>query len=87
MFQRINATHKNVIYMGKAFKVGRFGEPMSVEYSLPDDATVDEAIAAVGMTTVKGETLAIDGSPVKGNYVFEDGDRIFIAASTTGAGQ
>jgi hypothetical protein len=71
--------------MGKAFKVGRFGEPMSQEYSLPDDATVNDAIAAVGMTVAKGETLAIDGTSVKGNYVFEDGDRIFIASNATGA--
>ena len=71
--------------LGKSFKVGRFGQPMSAEYSLPGDATVEEAIAAVGMSVEKGESIAIDGTTVKGDYQFDDGDKIYIVANATGA--
>ena len=71
--------------IGKTFKVGRFGSVMSEEIALPGTATVNDAIAAVEMSVEKGETLAIDGKTVSGNYVFEDGAKIYIVASATGA--
>ena len=71
--------------MGKSFKVGRYGQTMSDEFCLGNDATVDDAIATAGFTVEKGETLAIDGETVKGSYEFEDCDKIFIAPSTSGA--
>jgi len=71
--------------IGKSFKIGRFGSAMSEEIALPGNATINDAIAAADITVVKGETLAIDGEAVSGNYQFEDGDKIYVVPSTTGA--
>jgi len=71
--------------MGKKVTVGRMGEDVPPYKAFSENATVDEVLTAFDEELEKGESLAIDGSSVKGTDVPEDGDTIYIAPSTTGA--
>ena len=58
---------------------------MSVEYALDEDATLNDLLSVSGESLEKGESLQIDGEIVEGSHVFEDGEKVYIVPSTTGA--
>ncbi len=70
--------------MTKVGRIGRYGAP-TTEIAFENGSTVNDLLSAAGETLKKGETLTIDGSTVKGSYVFDDGDLVLVEASTTGA--
>lgn len=71
--------------MPKIARIARLGQAVSEFHSFPDGAVVDDVVAHFNEKVAKGETLAIDGDPVEGDYDFEDESTVHIVASTTGA--
>jgi hypothetical protein len=70
--------------MPKTAKIGRVNQAMSDELSFEDGATVADALSAAEITTVKGETISINGRVVSDTYVFADNAKIYVLPSTTG---
>jgi len=71
--------------MPKLGRIARLGQKASEEVAFPSNATIDDLLAHFGENLSKGESLAIDGTPVDGDDEFDDGDVVYIVASTTGA--
>ena len=69
--------------MGKTVSIGRLGEEIRT-FALDDNATVDDLLAVAGITLEKGESLAVDGESVRGSYVPENGETVYIVPSITG---
>jgi len=71
--------------LGKRVQVARMGEDVPAPKAFGLDADVDEILEAFDEELEKGEEVAINGSPVDGDYVPNDGACLYIAPSSTGA--
>ncbi len=72
--------------MPKLASVGRMGSKMSESIVFDENATIGDVLNHFEITLNKGESVAIDGTPVSTTTVLpEDDNKIFIVPSTTGA--
>ncbi len=71
--------------MPKTGRIGRLNGTMSEDYVVDEDATINDLLATSEESLEKGEALQIDGEVVDGDYVFADGEKVYIVPSTTGA--
>jgi len=71
--------------MGKRIQVARFGEDVPVAKAFEENADVRDVLDAYGITTAKGDTLSINGSPVTMKTNPQDGQCVYIAKSTSGS--
>jgi len=76
---------KEAKQLPKQVTVARLGEDVPPFKAFSENATVDEILTAFDEELEKGESLAINGSTVRGADVPSSGEVIYISPSTTGA--
>lgn len=67
----------------KEIKVSRAGQS-SETLKLPDDATLENALEALGEEAEDGYTITVNGNYPDFNRVLEDGDRVILTPKVKG---